>query len=1269
MLESHFPHPSRALMSTGKRGTRSNDASVPHRGSLRRIHSADAPRPRSSSSASDDASTGSKASDVPSASLSFYYAIPIVIGQSTPPSGPQLGRPRIEPQIHELNFERHEYEFISRLFSILDTESRGAIGQRPIRDFVKLRCPVFRRRDNAVAEYTGKERSVFGAADNTNGGSHTFDEIWDSVVSCSATSISRIPLTPMSEVTIGIEGWMVFCRFIALAQYQEAKRRFSARHLQQTMRPKSGGRGSEVVLVNVPPPDPPAPLTAVELANYERQCKAPIALPELDLDHCLVSAHDSGTSSSGNEPAAGLVEIKVFGPGRSTAIFSASPSSQSAVHDKDNIEFILTYSANAEESSVIVRRTFSDLKWLNDTFTSHKSPGGTLCGRILPPFPKRAGSKSSSDYDKGTNSSGVVVESGKAAIAAASAGVGMIKSVAKSFWGTSSSGKKEKTAKSSSGESKLVKLGKGIGSTLRHPRGSERGPDASSSKARQLERYLNYLLEHPALSTSFPLNTVLKASQSGLDSAKRVLESSAHLRGREKQLENLAESERGKTSSYLSSLLSVSGLSSTNQPNLSWVRTAAQAAMALKLHGVLENTGMPSASAKLQHASLPSFKKTSQGDEDAGDSPRPDSRSKSTRDRGVDDTDGDDQSFENGVVESDGYDMLPSPLPLKERSVLCAGSIENRKSGALLPSDTMTAPYHCDKADSAASAQEYEPRFHYGSRRVFHGEEIDESATVLGEISVDNDIDRLREIIGSVDNTLGRCLAASTLIKDKQRKRDAFHRQIVRGLDRWEGLRGEIVSQRALLNGITALEKGIETSEKSLLASNDDLSWQASLASAAVSAAEDVRCAVRAARTATSAKVAAEAAAETAQRVCNEDDFSTANEARAAQTRASIAQSHAIHATVIEHEALAAKRRAAMALAHDVKCWNVHRKRELLRMCREIASSQRQACQQSADAWVQLRDGLIDSSFVSVTEEKRDSKDLDKGDSGLAEQVGPVDSSFLSAVGEVSRPNELASTGEEGPDEACVSTSFESEAANALPHLSIEEGGLNKPAIDRDGTFVAPSFDSEAADARPQLSAGEGVAKHEPPLVGEEISEEACALPPFESKAANELPQPSVEDSFDQSDLAFSTAPASKSSDEVSALICDPNESAGGESHTSALPLPPQYVAEESAPQTQEDKSGEATQNILGSVHSTGLDAGNFGQHSQGTGFERGVGGLSNEQIRVGNEAMTASMQSLVDGLMNWGGQYDSSQDFSLPSGMAVSIALEENEAKSKKVE
>jgi hypothetical protein len=40
--------------------------------------------------------------------------------------------------------------------------------------------------------------------------------------------------------------------------------------------------------------------------------------------------------------------------------------------------------------------------------------------------------------------------------------------------------------------------------------GRDNSSESSLDKAKQIERYLNYLLEHPALCTSFPLNVILK---------------------------------------------------------------------------------------------------------------------------------------------------------------------------------------------------------------------------------------------------------------------------------------------------------------------------------------------------------------------------------------------------------------------------------------------------------------------------------------------------------------------------------------------------------------------------------------------------------------------------------------------------------------------------------------------------------------------------------------------------------------------------------------
>jgi hypothetical protein len=146
-----------------------------------------------------------------------------------------------------------------------------------------------------------------------------------------------------------------------------------------------------------------------------------------------------------------------------------------------------------------------------------------------------------------------------------------------------------------------------------------------------------------------------------------------------------------------------------------------------------------------------------------------------------------------------------------------------------------------------------------------------------------------------------------------------------------------------------------------------DLSWQTALGGSAVTAAEDVRATVRVSRTASSARAAASAAAFSAQAVCERSDFVNLDEARAAQTRASIAQSHAIHAAVVEHEAKVLKRRATLALANDVKTWNIHRKREMLRSCIAYARSQHEATRRSVDAWSTLRDGFIGTTMNPST--------------------------------------------------------------------------------------------------------------------------------------------------------------------------------------------------------------------------------------------------------------------------------------------------------------
>jgi hypothetical protein len=254
------------------------------------------------------------------------------------------------------------------------------------------------------------------------------------------------------------------------------------------------------------------------------------------------------------------------------------------------------------------------------------------------------------------------------------------------------------------------------------------------------------------------------------------------------------------------------GTASPNSPNFAWVRTAAQAAVALQLHGMLETTGMQSASARLQHASLPSFgasnTRASGWDDDEADAEVrgavEDEASTGTREA---------NDFEEGVqhvqselqsddllaaTDDDGYDLLPLPVPAPERRILSAGSDVH-----------------------VSSNTDRETRFNYGTGE--QGQfpldvEEDARSAFLGDISVDENIDKLREVIGSVDSILSRCLASGGGIGKARRERQALHLDIVRGLDAWEGMRGKFISQRSLIKGVAGVEQSKAIYEDSDLA-------------------------------------------------------------------------------------------------------------------------------------------------------------------------------------------------------------------------------------------------------------------------------------------------------------------------------------------------------------------------------------------------------------------------------------------------------------------
>jgi len=691
---------------------------------------------------------------------------------------------------YQILFDRQQYEFCTRLFALLDTESRSYIGPECIQEFVSLHCPIVRRRDDAIfaLRYNNDEDGDRKKVSLLS--SPTFDEIWERTIYSANTQCTTDNDTePCNNKRIGIEGWMVFCRLLSLAQHQESQRRFASRHLQQMCVHKHGGSSVSrihpneiVVVVDNPPPGPPTMISIQSLIEIERERTTshanesiqgwpfcPLPLPELD----LVSTF-SNKQQRIEEIERGTVTIEPF-----------SSSKEG--------DFILRFRNN--NSTMVVRRSYLDFEWLNAILTLHKRPGqGHLCGRILPPFPSKQGGfhKQKSILSKGSMPSSDSASSqqdiSEKAMSVAKSGVGLITSMAKSVWNgyvgssPSSSSSKKKTSQSSKKTSSLSRQ-----SSSPH---QEEGP---AELAKRIERYLNYLLENASLSSSFPLNAILQASQSGLESTKQILQDHA----KNKKRQRLPDTPRDghSAASIFSTLITKSSNSISrlqSDDDTPWLRAAAQVAMALQFHGILETTGHELTSAKIQNASLPKFRnQQSPGSWDEEETGKGHNDRKSR----LLDSPKSDTNFEVGVVNVDselndeqdlgGYDLLPSPGPSEEHRVLNAGSgVAGKANSVLQPSKTRS-------------------RFVYGTTS---SEQSSADTAVLGSIRVDNDVDKLRDIIRSISHTLDKLHHSSVSIQSAQDRKNAFQLEILRSVDSWGDVGDEIISQRALVTGVAQLE-------------------------------------------------------------------------------------------------------------------------------------------------------------------------------------------------------------------------------------------------------------------------------------------------------------------------------------------------------------------------------------------------------------------------------------------------------------------------------
>ena len=670
------------------------------------------------------------------------------------------------------------------------------------------------------------------------------------------------------------------------------------------------------MVVDNPPPGPPEPITIEVLTRVERERSRetneqalndwpynPLPGPELDLD-CI--ARGKRTEAS--------VRVEQFASQRE--------------------DFILRYHAHESGKPVktVVRRSYLDFQWLDDTMNQGKRPGqGQLCGYILPPLsskninPSRKSIQSTPEgYNHQHNQ-----DIGERALSTAQKGLSLISSVAKSLSGYMSS------------DSSPVSFSTSRPSVL-----SDRTDDGPTSSAwsgtaltaQRIERYLNYLLANASLSNSFALHVMLSCSRSGLESAKLIL---ADIKQRKSKQKSQCRTENSAAAIFSALVSRTLGRHREDTP---WLRAAAQVALRLEFHNVLETTGYEATSTKIQHASLPRFGSTRpSGSWDENDLQHS-SDSKSGDSPGS-------ASFESGVVNirselgeetrDDGFDLLPSPGPSEIHRVLSAG-------GAVSSA----------KVDSIK-------RYAYEASRDDPKSNVDENARV-GSLRIEQDIDKLRIIVKSIDRTLGKLHSSAARIQAAQKSRGALLLNMLKDVSSLGD--GDVLNQRSLVGGVASLQRTVTEAERANCEMTEDLLWQSALANSAISATTEVRDAVRASCVASRAKSAAFAAAEKAKKTYESCASPSTEAAQRKQQEASATQMQAIHATVLDFEANVAKRRSAIALAKDMKNWNAHRKLDLLNTCLHVAMQQREACRKSAEDWDLLRGGLVDAPDLGIIE-------------------------------------------------------------------------------------------------------------------------------------------------------------------------------------------------------------------------------------------------------------------------------------------------------------
>ncbi len=433
--------------------------------------------------------------------------------------------------------------------------------------------------------------------------------------------------------------------------------------------------------------------------------------------------------------------------------------------------------------------------------------------------------------------------------------------------------------------------------------------------------------------------------------------------------------------------------------------------------------------------------------------------------------------------------------------------------------------------------------------------------------------------------------------------------------------------------------------------------WNSALASCAVAASDEVREAVTASRTAQRAKNIAEEAAKNAEASCNSTSFVSVDEKMQAMTQASNLRSQAIYAAVVDHEALTAKRRAAVALARDVKCWNVHRKQELIKTCLQTVRSYQKIAHDSMCTWTQLKQSLLESQSVSNIVQSRTVKQSNSQIPSQKEhECEPKSSKYI--VCENEDPIE--------PTDGIDVVSATVTQSDSLTYLQAEVTASSQ----YDNVNLTNQISHDDLDLNFSLASDLALSMKSVDAISSSFVQDNSAII-LQSDAVencqydNGISPERVESDADLEDHShhshFSNHFDIESSFHDTFQEKIPSE---GDSFPEKMPSVGDFTTSEKVHEELKHSDiptnlEENSENLMndGDVDHQGNSNGCEECHFDLNSNSENIASNLEEGEDSADNGMTESMQSLVDGLMNWGGQWDEEEDIApLPHGVAASL-------------